>query len=132
MEIIKIVAAGIASFAFGAVWYMSLAKPWMAASGVALDASGQAPANRSDPIPYITSLLASIIVAGMMRHMFALSGIDTVIKGIVSGFGIGLFLVTPWIATFYGFTGKPRKLLLLDGGYATFGCAVIGLVLTLL
>ncbi|MEP1929852.1 MAG: DUF1761 domain-containing protein [Paracoccaceae bacterium] len=131
MELVKIVAAGVASFAFGAVWYMSLAKPWMAASGVKLDASGEAPANRSDPIPYITSLLASIIVAGMMRHVFALSGIDTVAKGIVAGFGIGLFLVTPWIATFYGFTGKPRNLLFIDGGYATFGCTVIGLVLTL-
>lgn len=131
MEFVKIVVAGLASFGFGAIWYMSLAKPWMAASGVELDASGQQPANRSDPVPYITSLLASIIVAGMMRHMFALSGIDTVIKGIVAGFGVGLFLVTPWIATFYGFNDKPRKLLLIDGGYATFGCTVIGLVLTL-
>ena len=131
MEIIRIVVAAFASFAFGAVWYMSLAKPWMEASGVKLDASGEAPANRSDPIPYITSLLASIIVAGMMRHVFELSGIDTAAKGIVAGFGIGLFLVTPWIATFYGFTGKPRKLLLIDGGYATLGCTVIGLVLTL-
>ena len=131
MEFINVVAAAIASFAFGAVWYMSLAKPWMAASGVELDATGQQPANRSDPVPYITSFLAAILVAGMMRHIFALSGIDTVGKGVVSGFGIGLFLVTPWIATFYGFGGKPRKLLLIDGGYATFGCAVIGLVLTL-
>jgi len=131
MEFINVVAAAIASFAFGAVWYMSLAKPWMAASGVELDATGQQPANRSDPVPYITSFLAAILVAGMMRHIFALSGIDTVGKGVVSGFGIGLFLVTPWIATFYGFGAKPRKLLLIDGGYATFGCAVIGLVLTL-
>ncbi len=70
MEFVKIVVAGLASFGFGAIWYMSLAKPWMAASGVELDASGQQPANRSDPVPYITSLLASIIIAGMMRHMF--------------------------------------------------------------
>jgi hypothetical protein len=85
----------------------------------------------SSRVPYITSLLASIIIAGMMRHMFMLSGIDIVVKGIVAGFGIGLFLVTPWIATFYGFNGTPRKLLLIDGGYATLGCTVIGLVLTL-
>ena len=51
MEFVKIVVAGLASFGFGAIWYMSLAKPWMAASGVELDASGQQPANRSDPVP---------------------------------------------------------------------------------
>jgi hypothetical protein len=89
------------------------------------------PANNADPIPYITSFIAAILVAGMMRHVFVLSGIDTFGKGLMSGLGIGLFLVTPWIATFYGFGGKPRKLVLIDGGYATIGCTIIGAVLTL-
>ena len=33
----------------------------------------------------------AIIVAGMMRHVFALSGIDTIRQGAWSGLGIGLF-----------------------------------------
>ncbi|MBW4706685.1 DUF1761 domain-containing protein [Roseobacter sp. YSTF-M11] len=130
MEYISVAIAGVAGFIFGAVWYTLLANRWMAASGVPLDESG-APANRSDPVPYITSLLGAILVAGMMRHMFVLSGIDTVDKGLVSGLGIGLFLVSPWIATFYSFGARPRSLILIDGGYATFGCMVIGIVLTL-
>lgn len=130
MGFVSVIVAAIANFAFGAVWYMSLAKPWMAASGVELGEDGQ-PANRTDPLPYITSFIAAILVAGMMRHIFALSGIDSLDKGAMSGFGIGLFLITPWIATFYGFGGKPRTLILIDGGYATIGCTVIGAVLTL-
>ena len=66
-----------------------------------------------------------------MRHIFALGGIDSFGKGAVSGFGIGLFLITPWIATFHGFGGKQRALTMIDGGYATFGCTVIGAVLML-
>lgn len=96
MGFFSVVLAAMANFAFGAVWYMTLAKPWMAASGVALDEDGQ-PANRSDPLPYITSFIAAVLVAGMMRHIFALGGIDSFGKGAISGFGIGLFLVTPWI-----------------------------------
>ncbi|WP_187428501.1 hypothetical protein ROLI_044200 [Roseobacter fucihabitans] len=130
MEFISVAIAGVAGFAFGAIWYMVLARKWIAASGVPQDSAGN-PANRSDPIPYITSLLSAILVAGMMRHVFELSDIQTVGKGLISGFGIGLFLVSPWIATFYSFSGRPRSLLLIDGGYATLGCAVIGLVLTL-
>ena len=130
MEFLSVIAAAVANFAFGAVWYMVLAKPWMAASGVEVGENGQ-PANQSDPIPYITSFIAAVLVAGMMRHVFALSGIDTLGKGLLSGLGVGLFFVTPWIATFYGFGGRPRKLLLIDGGYATFGSAVIGGVLML-
>ena len=130
MGFISVIAAAIANFIFGAIWYSVLAKPWMAASGVAVGEDGQ-PMNRSDPIPYITSFVPAALVAGMMRHVFALSDIDSFGKGLVSGLGIGLFLVTPWIATFNGFEGKSRKLTLINGGYATFGCAVIGAVLTL-
>ncbi|WP_300011537.1 DUF1761 domain-containing protein [uncultured Roseobacter sp.] len=130
MEYLSVLIAGVAGFMFGAVWYTVLADRWMAVSGVALDESGK-PANRSDPIPYITSLLGAILVAGMMRHVFELSAIDTVGKGLVSGLGIGLFLVSPWIATFYSFGARPRSLILIDGGYATFGCTLIGIVLTL-
>ncbi|MFK7878877.1 DUF1761 domain-containing protein [Roseobacter sp.] len=130
MEFLSVLVAGVAGFAFGAIWYTVLAEKWMAASGVPLDESG-APANRSDPVPYVTSLFGAILVAGMMRHVFELSSIDTVGKGLVSGFGIGLFLVSPWIATFYSFGARSKSLILIDGGYATFGCTVIGLMLTL-
>ena len=130
MGLLSVIVAGVAGFMFGAVWYTVFAKPWMEASGVPLSEEG-VPANRSDPVPYITSLLGAILVAGMMRHVFELSDITTVGKGLISGLGIGLFLVSPWIATFYAFGARPRKLMLIDCGYATFGCTVIGTVLTL-
>lgn len=130
MSTLAVIIAGVASFMFGAVWYSVLAKPWMEASGVVLNEDG-VPANRSDPLPYITAIVASILVAGMMRHVFVLGGIDTVAKGLVAGAGIGLFLAAPWIATNYGFAGRPMRLTLIDGGYAAIGCTVIGVVLTL-
>ncbi len=130
MSTLAVIIAGVASFMFGAVWYSVLAKPWMEASGVVLNEEG-VPANRSDPLPYITAIVASILVAGMMRHVFVLGGIDTVAKGLVAGAGIGLFLAAPWIATNYGFAGRPMRLTLIDGGYAAIGCTVIGVVLTL-
>ncbi|WP_425040360.1 DUF1761 domain-containing protein [Primorskyibacter sp. S187A] len=130
MDVINVIVAGLASFAFGAVWYSVFATAWKDASGVALDAEAN-PANQKSPVPYVTAVVASIIVAGMMRHVFELSAIDTVGKSIQSGLGIGAFLAAPWLATNYGFAGRPFKLLLIDGGYATFGCGIIGLVLAL-
>lgn len=130
MEYVSVIAAAIAAYAFGTIWYMTLAKRWMAASGVEVGEDGR-PTNSSNPIPYIVAILCLILVAGMMRHIFALSGIEGSAKGAMSGFGIGLFLATPWLATCYGFAGRPRLLTAIDGGYATFGCTLIGLVLTL-
>jgi len=129
MELLNVIVAAIAGFAFGAVWYMKLSKPWVEAAGIEVDADGK-PLNQS-PIPFIMAGLAMLVVAGMMRHIFILSGIDTVVKGLISGLGIGLFFISPWIMINNGYGGRPFKLTLIDGGYATFGCAIMGAVLTL-
>ncbi len=130
MEFINVLAAAIAAYAFGAVWYMTMAKPWMEASGVEVGEDGR-PANSKDPKPYIVSIICLIIVAGMMRHIFALAGIEGVGKGLIAGLGLGLFMATPWIATNYTFAGRPKNLIVLDGMYATGGSTIMGIVLTL-
>ena len=129
MGVLSVIVAAIAGFAFGAVWYMTLQKPWVEASGIEVNEKGQ-PVNAS-ATPFIMAGIAMILVAGMMRHTFALSGIDTPMKGLVSGLGIGLFFISPWIMINNGYGQRPFKLTVIDSGYATFGCAVIGLVLTL-
>lgn len=129
MGILAVIVAAAAGFAFGAAWYMTLSKAWIAASGIAVDAAGK-PVNDS-ATPFVLSAIAMLLVAGMMRHTFALSGIDTPMKGLVSGLGIGLFFISPWIMINNGYEQRPFRLTLINAGYATFGCAVIGLVLTL-
>lgn len=132
MAFLSVVLAAAAAWAFGSVWYMVLAKPWMAAAGLSpdmiRDENGKM---RSGPAPFILSFVCAVLVAGMMRHIFSLSGITSPGEGLVAGLGIGLFLVSPWIATNYLFSMRPRVLTLIDGGYATGGCIMIGLVLTL-
>lgn len=130
MQFLSVILAAFGSFAFGAVYYMVLAKPWMAASGVSVGPDGK-PTNSSNPLPYVVSFVMMILVAGMMRHTFALSGIETMGKGLVSGLGVGLFFITPWIFINIGYSDRPWKLGVIDGGYATFGCAIMGAILTL-
>lgn len=127
MEFINVIVAAAGSFAFGAVWYMTLAKPWMAASGVEVGPDGK-PADDS-PLPYIMSAVTALLVAGMMRHMFATSAVDTIWEGIISGFGIGAFFITPWLMMTNFFVGRPFKLTMVDGGYAIIGCSIIGAIL---
>lgn len=130
MGILSVLAAGLAAWVFGAIWYGVAAGPWMEAAGIEKGPDGR-PANAKNPAPYIISLVSVILVAGMTRHIFALSGIAGWDKGLIAGLGIGLFLATPWLATNYGFAGRPFKLTIIDGIYATVGCGLIGLVLAL-
>lgn len=130
MEIINVLAAAAGAWVFGAVWYMMLSKPWLEAAGVECDENGK-PLRGNDPTPFVLSAIAMILVAGMMRHIFALSGIDALGKGIISGLGIGLFFICPWVMINYAYAGRPFRLTLIDGGYAFFGCMIIGAILTL-
>ena len=90
-----VLIAAFAGYAIGAIWYMSLAKPWMEAAGIKTGPDGK-PENTSIT-PYLMAAAAMVVVAGMMRHTFAASGIDTPMSGLVAGLGIGLFFISPWI-----------------------------------
>lgn len=129
MEIVNVLAAAVAGWVFGAIWYMTLATPWMAAAGIKAGPDGKPEGDNA--LPYVLSIVAMILVAGMMRHIFAASGIETVGAGLIAGLGIGLFFISPWIMINNAYGMRPFRLTLIDGGYATFGCAVIGAVLTL-
>ena len=129
MEILNVLAAAAASWVFGAVWYMALAKPWMAAAKITVDENGR-PANDS-ALPYLLSAVAMILVAGMMRHILVMAGLEGIGKSATVGFGIGLFFISPWIMINNAYGDRPFKLTLIDGGYAVFGCTIIGAVLAI-
>lgn len=130
MEILNILAAALAAFAFGAVWYMSLSRAWIAAAEIPVDANGR-PQGNGSPLPFLVGILAMILVAGMMRHILAMSGVTSIGGGLVAGAGIGAFLITPWVAMNYAFAMRKPALTLIDGVNSVVGCALIGLVLNL-
>lgn len=127
MEILSVIAAAVAAWVFGAVWYGLNSKAWMEATGLTEDSI-----NRSNPMPYIVSFIGTVLVAGMTRHIMTTSGVHTGLAGALTGFGLGAFIATPWIAANVMFGQKPAKLIWIDGVYATGGCTIIGLVLGLL
>lgn len=129
MDIINVLAAAAGSWVFGAIWYMALSKPWMAASGIKVDANGRP--EGSSPTPFILSAIAMVLVAGMMRHIIEQAEITTLIKGIMVGGGIGLFMISPWIMINNAYGMRPFKLTMIDSGYAIIGCAIIGAILVL-
>ena len=61
--------------------------------------------------PLHRQFLCTVLVAGMTRHVLATSGVDTVGKGVLTGVGLGLFVVTPWIATNVMFAQRDRGLI---------------------
>ena len=127
MQLVAVLLAAAAGFGAGAVWYMINGKRWMAAVGRSED---DMKADKS-PLPFVIGFLASLLTAGMMRHIFAGAEVEGIGGGLVGGFGVGLFFVAPWIATNYAFAGRPKALWWIDGGHVVLACSAIGLVLGL-
>jgi hypothetical protein len=130
MEYVNVLAAALGAYAFSAVWYTVMSKPWIAAAGIQTDANGK-PQGNGSPMPFVIAFVAMLLVAGMMRHLFQMSGIDSLGEGAVSGLGVGAFFITPWVAMNYAFSMRPGALTLLDGVNAIAGCTIMGMVLTL-
>jgi hypothetical protein len=108
-----------------------MSKPWMAAAGIKVDAMGK-PQGSGSPLPFVIGFVAELLVAGMMRHVFAMAHLDSLIEGVMGGFGIGTFLITPWVAMNYAFAGRPFTLTMIDGVNSIVGCTLMGIVLAIL
>jgi hypothetical protein len=75
------------------------------------------------------AIAASLLTAGLMRHVFVSAGVGGIGGGLVSGIGVGLFYVAPWIVSNYAFARRPRALWWIDAGHVVLACSAIGLVL---
>lgn len=128
MELLNVIAAALAAFAFGAAWYMTLSRPWMAAAEIAVGPDGR-PANSADKRPFVIGLIGMVIAAGMMRHVLSAAGVVTPGGGLIAGLGLGAFTVMPWLAMNYAFAMRKGALTLIDGGNVILGSAIMGLVL---
>lgn len=130
MGVLAVLAAALGGFVTGAVWYMSLARPWVRAAGLSVDENGK-PQGGNTYTPFLIGALCMILVAGMMRHMLVMAGIDGPLPSAVAGFGVGLFFIAPWVVMNYAYAMRTRALALIDGGYSILGPTVIGLILGL-
>ena len=128
MEYLNVVAAGAGAYVFAAVWYIAMSKPWMIAAGIPVDASGR-PIGNGSAMPFVVGVVAQIVVAGMMRHIFATSGIVSIGGGAVAGAGIGAFIIAPWVAMNYSFAMRKPALSVIDGVNSVVGCTIMGMIL---
>ena len=124
---IALLAAAVASFVFGAIWYMSLAKSWMAAIGRS-EAELKAQAS---PLPYVIALVAQFVMAFVLMQL--LVRLDAL--GLGAALKAALFLwlgfVLSTLAVNHAFQQSRRSLTLIDGGHWLGVLLVQALVLSL-
>jgi hypothetical protein len=131
MNYLAVIAAAVAAWLFGAVLYMALSKPWMAASGWKSEAEMLGPAGKVSPVPFIISFVAELIMAYFLAGLIAHIGEVTVSQALVTAFFVWLAFVITTLVVNYSFGRRSWRLTAIDGGHWLGVLLVIGLVIGL-
>lgn len=114
-SIVTIIIATIASWVFGAIYYMSLAKPWMKAVGVTEE---EVKAGEG-PMPYIISVICEFIMAYMLAVLLlhTSDGAFTMGAALFAAFSIWLGFVFTTQCVNHRYSMKPWSLTIIDSGH---------------
>jgi hypothetical protein len=117
-SLLTILVATIASWVFGAVWYGTLAKPWMAASGVTED-DVKGPNGKPSPVPYIISIICEFVMAYLLAVLLlhTSDGSFTLGTALFSAFLIWLGFVFTTQLVNHQYSMRPFALTMIDGGH---------------
>ena len=126
-----VLVAAIAAWAFGALWYMALADPWMKAQGWASKAEILGPGGRPSPLPFVISFIAELVMAYLLAGLIAHLGDVNVWRGVVTAFFVWLGFVATTLIVNHRFGRSSWMLTLIDGGHWLGVLLVMGLVIGL-
>ncbi|MEZ5763069.1 MAG: DUF1761 domain-containing protein [Xanthobacteraceae bacterium] len=128
--------AAIAAWLFGALWYGTLGRQWVAAQDTTMEAfkaKQAAKAGRlSAKLPFVLSFAAELLMAyvlyGLMKHVAHTNPLS-VGTGIVSAIFVWLGFMLTSMAVNNAFTGRKIMLTLIDAGHWLGVMLILGAVL---
>ena len=123
--------AAVIAWLASAAWYMSLSGLYTAALGKTPEQMAE---DRKKPgafLPYVYALVANVIIAWMLAGLLAHLGAGQVTfrNGIISAVFLWFGFVLTTMTVNYSFSGRDRRLLLIDLGNWLIVLLVIGAVI---
>ncbi len=122
MNYLAILAAAVAAWFFGAIYYTVLSKPWLAALGVSMAEMKRRQEGRSklkSAAPFILSFVAEIVMAwvlaGVLGHLGP--GQVTLRNGVISALFLWVGFVLTTVATNNAYPGRKPMLTVIDTGH---------------
>jgi len=119
-----VVAATLAMFALGAIWYSPVLflKQWTAAAGLEIDYEKRG----NMAVIFGTAFVLTLIMAGNLAFFTAPLDLGGTIAASVAA-GLGWAALSLWVISL--FERRPFAYVLINGGYLTVGFALMGLIL---
>jgi hypothetical protein len=114
---LAVLIAAVAGWLAGAAWYMLLAKPWMAATGMTKDQMEECRKGPGAFLPFVYAFLANVVIAWVLAGLVGHLGPVTLRSGVISGLFCWAGFVFTTMLVNNRFAMRSPKLLVIDGGY---------------
>jgi hypothetical protein len=128
---LAVAIAAVVAWLASAAWYMSLGKIYMLALGKTAE---QVAADRNKPgafLPFIYAFVANLVIAwmlaGVLGHLG--SGQVTLKNGVIAGAFVWFGFILTTMAVNFSFSGRDKRLLLIDLGNWLIVLVVMGAVI---
>jgi hypothetical protein len=116
INLLAVLAAAVAAWLASAVWYMSLGQIYQSALGKTPEQCKEEMKKPGAFLPFLYALIGNLVIAWMLAGVLGHLGQVTPWNGVISGaflwFG---FILTTMVVNFC-FSGRSRRLLLIDLG----------------
>jgi hypothetical protein len=122
-----VVVSGLVFWFIQAGWYTAFSQPYMDALGITPEQM-KAATEHPSLLPYVTALLADILVAYVISIVMRQSGAVAVSRGIIVALVLWGGIVMTTLATMYSFEQRPTTLLAINGGSSLIGMLACGII----
>jgi hypothetical protein len=129
---IAILAAAVAAWLFGALYYGLLGKAWLAALGTTAETLKLANAGKSaaaKAAPFVLSLVAEFVMAFVLNGILIHLNMFTVRAGMIAGAFCWIGFIMTSMTVNNAYPGRRAMLSVIDGGHWLGVMLIIGAVL---
>ena len=123
---LAVIVAAIAFYAWGALYFTLLKVPYSAAAGYTAD---QMANGGKDPMPYVISFIAALVLAFGTAIALADSDQPGARHGVEFGVFMGIIVFATNFLSINAFLLKPYTLWLIECGYVIVGMAIVGAII---
>lgn len=111
LNYLAVIAAAVASFVFGGIWYSALSRHWV-------DAAGHEPAAFKDSLGlYLITFAAQLVMAWTLAGVLVHLGQTGARAGLLAALVIWFGFVLTTMSVNYAYHGARAKLTLIDGAH---------------
>jgi len=126
---LAVLLAAAAAWVAGAVWYMALATPWMAAAGISQEKFAASKTKSGASLPFVFAFAACVIMAWVLAGVVGHLGQVTPRSGVISALFCWVGFVITTMLVNSSFARRSWMLLVIDGGHWLVVLALMGAII---